>query len=150
MGECVVHFVIVPRITLIVRARTCQIPIFRLNITVLKSFPFERIMLKKKKNKTTKKKTTLKQKYRHTINAILAIGGVRGYRRRKWTRWHEFKSCTRLIAFHIALIPLGKVWIQLFTFQLWVHSRTDWVLQPWWGNESRRRKTLNWNLLNSA
>ena len=34
-----------------------------------------------------------------------------GYRRRKWTRRHEFKSWTRLIAFHIALIPLGKVWI---------------------------------------
>ena len=25
--------------------------------------------------------------------------------------------------FHIALIPLGKVWIQLFSFQLWVNSR---------------------------
>ena len=24
-----------------------------------------------------------------------------------------------LIAFHIALIPLGKVWIQLFSLQLW-------------------------------
>ena len=24
--------------------------------------------------------------------------------------------------------------------QLWVNSRTDWVLQPWWGNYSRRRK----------
>ena len=47
------------------------------------------------------------------------------YRRRKWTRRHEFKSWTRLIAFHIALIPLGKVWIQLFSFQLWVNSRTD-------------------------
>ena len=32
-----------------------------------------------------------------------------GYRRRKWTRRHEFKSWTRLIAFHIALIPLIKV-----------------------------------------
>ena len=32
-----------------------------------------------------------------------------GYRRRKWTRRHEFKPWTRLIAFHIALIPLGKV-----------------------------------------
>ena len=32
-----------------------------------------------------------------------------GYRRRKWTRRHEFKSWTRMIAFHIALIPLGKV-----------------------------------------
>ena len=47
------------------------------------------------------------------------------YRRRKWTRRHEFKSWTKLITFHIALIPLGKVWIQLFSLQLWVNSRTD-------------------------
>ena len=47
------------------------------------------------------------------------------YCRRKWTRRHEFKSWTRLIVFHIALIPLGKVWIQLFSLQLWVNSRTD-------------------------
>ena len=47
-----------------------------------------------------------------------------GYRRRKWTRWQEFKSWSRLIAFHIALIPLGKVWIQLFSLQLWVNRRT--------------------------
>ena len=57
-----------------------------------------------------------------------------GYRRRKWTWQHEFKSWTRLIAFHIALITLGKVWIQLFPRQLWVNSRTDWVRQPWLGN----------------
>ena len=57
-----------------------------------------------------------------------------GYRRRKWTRRHEFKIWTRLIAFHTALIPLWKVWIQLFSFQLCVNSRTDWALQPWWGN----------------
>ena len=55
-----------------------------------------------------------------------------GYRRRKWTRRHEFKSWTRLIAFHIALVPLGKVWIQLFSLQLWVNSRADYVLQPWY------------------
>ena len=48
-----------------------------------------------------------------------------GYRRRKWPRRLEFKSWTRLIAFHIALIPLGKVWIQIFCFQLWVNSRAD-------------------------
>ena len=48
-----------------------------------------------------------------------------GYRRRNWTWRHEFKSWTRLIAFHIALIPLGKVWIQLFSLQLWVNSRAD-------------------------
>ena len=37
----------------------------------------------------------------------------------------------RDIAFHIALIPLGKVGIQLFSLQLWVNSRADWGLQPW-------------------
>ena len=57
-----------------------------------------------------------------------------GYRRRKWTQWHKFKSWTRLIAFHIALIPLEKEWIQLFSLQLWVNSRADWILQPWCGN----------------
>ena len=31
------------------------------------------------------------------------------YRHRIWTRRYEFNSWTRLIAFHIALIPLGKV-----------------------------------------
>ena len=58
-----------------------------------------------------------------------------GYRRRKWTRWYEFKSWPRLIAFHIALIPLGKdrlffslgeatslregkLWIQTFKLRL--------------------------------
>ena len=48
-----------------------------------------------------------------------------GYRRRKWTRRHKFKSWTSLTAFHIALIPLEKVWIQLFSLQLWVNSRVD-------------------------
>ena len=48
-----------------------------------------------------------------------------GYRRRTWTWRHEFKPWMRLIAFHIALIPLGKVWIQLFSLQLCVNSRTD-------------------------
>ena len=31
------------------------------------------------------------------------------HRRRKWTWWHKFKPWMRLIVFHIALIPLGKV-----------------------------------------
>ena len=53
-----------------------------------------------------------------------------GYCLRKWTRRYEFKSWTRLIAFHMVLIPLGKVWIQLFSLQLWVNSRADWFLQP--------------------
>ena len=47
------------------------------------------------------------------------------YRHRIWTRRYEFNSWTRLIAFHIALIPLGNVWIQLFSLQLWVNSRAD-------------------------
>ena len=49
-----------------------------------------------------------------------------GYRRMKWTRRYEFKCWTRLIAFHIALIPLGKIWIQLFSlqgeFQPWIQT----------------------------
>ena len=48
-----------------------------------------------------------------------------GYRHRKWTRRHEFKSWMRLIAFHIALIHLGKVSIHLFSLQLWVNSWAD-------------------------
>ena len=48
-----------------------------------------------------------------------------GYRRRNWTRRYKLKSWTRLISFHIALIPLGKVWIQLFSLQLRVNSRAD-------------------------
>ena len=42
--------------------------------------------------------------------------------------WHGDTSSNPgqwLISFHIALIPLGKVWIQLFSLQLWVNSRAD-------------------------
>ena len=52
----------------------------------------------------------------------------------KWSRRARVQILSSLIAFRIALIPLGKVWIQLFSLQLWVNSKTDWVLQPWWGN----------------
>ena len=58
-------------------------------------------------------------------------------RKQKWEGkqlYGRFKrlinNISHLIAFHIALILLGKVWIQLFSLQLWVNSRTDWVLQP--------------------
>ena len=68
------------------------------------------------------------------VTIFRIFGGFNGYHRRKWTRQHEFKTWTRLIAFHITLIPLGKVWIQLFSLQLWVNSRADWFLQPWWRN----------------
>ena len=73
----------------------------------------------------------------HKAPTIRPRGGARGVMVIvvvKWTRRHEFKSWTRLIAFHIALILLGKVWIQLFSLQLWVNSRADYVLQPWCGN----------------
>ena len=66
-------------------------------------------------------------KYNSFLLYLLRWPWCNCYRRRKWTRRHEFKSWTWLIAFHIALIPLGKVWIQLFSFQLWVNSRTDWL-----------------------
>ena len=41
-----------------------------------------------------------------------------GYHRRKWRQRHKFNSCMRPITFHIALTPLGKAWIQLFSLQL--------------------------------
>ena len=97
-----------------------------------------------------------RSKYERTCHICPSVGVGRkkkwrcpwcnGYRRTKWPRRHEFKSWTRLIAFHIAQILLGKVWIQLFSLQLWVNSRADWVLQPWWGNLSRRRKTVKLRL----
>ena len=59
------------------------------------------------------------------IICILRCPWCNGYRHRIWTRRHEFKSWTWLIAFHIALMPLGKVWIQLFSLQLWVNSKAD-------------------------
>ena len=44
---------------------------------------------------------------------------------------------------HFRANTLGKGMNPLFSLQLWVNSRTDQVLQPWGGNQSRRRKTLN-------
>ena len=44
----------------------------------------------------------------------------------------DTSSNSRRDWFH--LILLGKVWIQLFSLQLWVNSRADLVLRPWWGN----------------
>ena len=63
--------------------------------------------------------------------AIKKYEGARGVMVIVVENGHGDKSWTRLIAFHIALIPLGKVWIQLFSLQLWVNSRADCVLQPW-------------------
>ena len=69
------------------------------------------------------KKMVLDATLRSTQHYKVRIGKCQWCR--KWTQPHEFKSWMRLIAFHIALIPLGKVWIQLFSLQLWVSSRAD-------------------------
>ena len=54
------------------------------------------------------------------------IGGARGVMIIVAGIGHgDTSSNSGLNAFHIALIPLGKVWIQLFSLQLWVNSRAD-------------------------
>ena len=45
---------------------------------------------------------------KRSISYLRRCPWCNGYRRRKWTRRHEFKSWPRLIAFHIALNTLGK------------------------------------------
>ena len=60
--------------------------------------------------------------YIHTY-IYIEVPWYNGYRRRKWTRWPVFTSWMMLIAFHIALTLLGKIWIQSFSLQLWVDSR---------------------------
>ena len=57
---------------------------------------------------------------------IILFGGARGVMVIVAGIGHDDTSSNPgLIAFHIALIPLGKVWIQSFSLQLWVKSRTD-------------------------
>ena len=68
--------------------------------------------------------------------------------RGKWNRILDFKSWTRLLAFHIVLISLGKTGIEVFSFQLWIKKQTG--LSPWYSNRSRRRKFSNSTPLNSA
>ena len=74
------------------------------------------------------------------VYVSLYSSSFRGTPRRNRIWRDEFKSWTRLIAFHIALIRFEKVWIQLFSFPLWVNSRADYVHQIWRGNQSKRRK----------
>ena len=63
-----------------------------------------------------------------------------------WCNGHNnMTSNPWLFAFHIALRHMGKVGIQL-----WINSKAAWPLQPWHGNQSRRRKILNSDLLNLA
>ena len=69
------------------------------------------------------------------------------YSHRKWTWWTRSKSWTRLFVFHLELISLGNVWIQLFSLQLLVNNRADWAFELLYGHQSTKRKTLNSNLL---
>ena len=41
--------------------------------------------------------------------------GRNGDRRRKWTRWSEFKSYMWPFAFHLELIHLDKIWSHVFS-----------------------------------
>ena len=105
-----------------------------LNIAYMYQYEKYKDCIKKSKEKFIT--ATRNRTYNIKINwtTITRCPWCNGYRRRKCTRRRKFKSWTRLIAFNIALIPLGKVWIQLFSLQLWVNNRTDYVLQPWWDN----------------
>ena len=64
---------------------------------------------------------------------------LNGHHRRKWTRRHEFKSVTRLNAFHFVPMPLEKAWGYLFYLQQWVSIRANLDHSPCNGKQSRRR-----------
>ena len=49
----------------------------------------------------------------------------KGYWHKKLIQPLEFKSWMRLVAIYIALIHMRKVWIQLYSLQLWVNSRAE-------------------------
>ena len=68
----------------------------------------------------------------------------------KWKQRSVSKSQTRLIAFHIVLMPLRKTWILLFWSLLWLNSTVDYILLPKRSNQSWRRKTLNSNQFYTA
>ena len=70
------------------------------------------------------------------------------YYRKRRTLCSEFKSRKNLFSFHIVPIPLGKVWIQLFSPQLCVEGQIGLFNLD--GKLSTRRKTLNSNLLKPA
>ena len=77
-----------------------------------------------------------------------------GYRFRKQIRrgWLHFATllqhCMGVELMHLRK-PSAKKYLKQFSLQLWVILREDWALQPRYGNKSRRRKTLKYNLLNS-
>ena len=61
-----------------------------------------------------------------TITHLFSFGVARGVMVIVVGIGHDDTSSNPgLIALHIALIPLGKVWIQLFSLHLWVNSWAD-------------------------
>ena len=58
---------------------------------------------------------------------------------RKWNRLPEFKSWTKFFIFCIVLIPFGNVWLNLFSLQLQVNRRADWLLWPLLANHFSER-----------
>ena len=92
------------------------INLFKKIFTTFKINLKKKLFLSCRKNQDLRNygKTLKKTLYNNSIN-IRRCPWCNGYHRRIWTRRHEFKSWTWLIAFHIALIPLGKVWIQIFS-----------------------------------
>ena len=55
----------------------------------------------------------------------------------------QVQNLDKTVCISSSMIHLGTVYIDLFSLQIWVNSRADWALYPWYGNQSRRRKTLN-------
>ena len=60
------------------------------------------------------------------------------------------QTWTRVLKFHRAAMLLGNICIQLFFFHLCINSTIDLDLYPWCSNRSKKRKTLNLNLLNTT
>ena len=71
------------------------------------------------------------------VTAIVIGNGIGDQSSNPGWGWLRFTRC------------LGKAWIHLFSLQLWINSRIDYVIWPWFGNHSRRRKILNscWRLV---
>ena len=70
-----------------------------------------------------------------------------GYCHRKRTQRLKYKFWARMVAFHIVLIHLEKVWIQLYSLLLWVNNWANQALN--FGKAVTERKSLNSTLLNS-
>ena len=72
-----------------------------------------------------KRSFTRRKTFTHNKKKYQRRPRCNSYRRRKWTQWYEIEPLTSLFAFYIALILLRKVWILLFSLQLWGNSRAN-------------------------